>query len=271
MSARLRSRQPLVALALAFAFACAIATLVAIPVTASALDLAPVPTILKPKPSALVTSTVKMTGRVGPLVTDLRVTGGTLTTFTILPADSEGATFTAEVSVRYGRTTIGLEAWDGSSWSEAATRTVWDLGTIPRDKRLVLVDKSDYMLYIVRFHSVIAAYPIAIGMRGTPTPTGTRYLARPSTSPNAVWGPFRMRLYKKVWVRVSYIVRVGGRNVRRWHRVLRKVATSYYIHGTNDPDSIGTPASHGCIRMWNKNLRVFKGLTYRYQLTIIRA
>jgi lipoprotein-anchoring transpeptidase ErfK/SrfK len=27
------------------------------------------------------------------------------------------------------------------------------------------------------------------------------------------------------------------------------LAPDFYIHGTNDPDSIGEAASHGCIRM----------------------
>jgi hypothetical protein len=80
-----------------------------------------------------------------------------------------------------------------------------------------------------------------------------------------------MRLYRKAWVRVAYRVRVGGRLVTRHHKVLKLVGTSYYIHGTNDPDSIGTPASHGCVRLWNRNLRVFRGLTYKYELTIIRS
>jgi hypothetical protein len=254
---------------LLLALACSVAAaLVAFPTAAPALT--PAPTITRPKPSAVVTSTVLVKGRVGILATDLRVTGATLTSFTIAPADSEGATFTAEVTVPEGTTVIGVEAWDGASWSEAATRTVWNLGSIPQDRRLVLVDKSDYMLYVLRFHMVIATYPIAIGMSGTPTPSGWRYLARPSKSPSAVWGPFRMRLFRKAWVRVTHYSLVDGRRVRHTHPVLKFVATSYYIHGTNDPDSIGTPASHGCIRMWNKDLRVFRGLTYRRMLTIIR-
>jgi lipoprotein-anchoring transpeptidase ErfK/SrfK len=135
----------------------------------------------------------------------------------------------------------------------------------------VLVDKSDYMLYVIRSGAVVASYPIAIGMRGTPTPTGTFYLARPSRSPNRVWGPFRMRLYRKAWVRVAYRVRIRGHLLRRYHRVLKLKSTSYYIHGTNDPDSIGTPASHGCVRMWNSRLQLFRGLTVKYQMTIIRS
>lgn len=265
MHARSRARRVLFPLLLAAAALFAVA-----PTAAIAQEAPAPPTIRSPKPSRVVTATLVVTGRVGPLVTEVRVTGALATTVTLLPADSEGATFSAQVRVRAGRTVLGVEAREGEAWSAPATRAVWNLGAIPQDKRLVLVDKSDFMLYVLRYHVVIARYPIAIGMRGTPTPSGTRYLARPSRSPNGVWGPFRMRLFRKVSVRVAYKVRVDGRLVTRHRTVKRLVGTSYYIHGTNDPDSIGTPASHGCIRMWNKDLRVFKGLTYRKMLTIIR-
>jgi hypothetical protein len=108
-------------------------------------------------------------------------------------------------------------------------------------------------------------------MRGTPTPTGTRYLGRPVHAPNSVWGPFRMRQYRRVLVKVAYHVTVNGHRVKRWHKVLKYKGTSYYIHGTNDPSSIGTPASHGCVRLWNSNLRVFRTLTVKYELTLIRS
>jgi lipoprotein-anchoring transpeptidase ErfK/SrfK len=52
--------------------------------------------------------------------------------------------------------------------------------------------------------------------------------------------------------------------------VVARTRTRYYIHGTSDPDSIGTQASHGCVRMFNSNLRTFRGLTIKHQMTIIR-
>lgn len=251
---------------------CAAAAIaIALPAPATAQEAPPPPAILSPRPSALVKSKFVITGRVAASVTGLSVGGASASTVTVLAADSEGATFTVEVAVTYGRHVIALSATsDGATWSQPATIAVWNLGAVKRDVRLVLVDKSDFMLYVIRWNAVVAAYPIAIGMRGTPTPTGTRYLARPSASPSSVWGPFRMRLYRKAWVRVAYRVRVSGRLRTRYRKVLKLVGTPYYIHGTNDRDSIGTPASHGCVRLWNKNLRVFRGLTYKCQLTILR-
>jgi len=174
------------------------------------------------------------------------------------------------VTAPYGRSDIQLTAGDGVTWSNATKLTVWQLGQVRVTPRLVLVDKSDFMLYVVRLGRVIASYPVATGMFGTPTPNGTFFLGRPVHAPSSVWGPFRMRLYRKVWVRKTYIVHVRGHHVRRSRLVRKKVGTSYYIHGTNDPDSIGTRASHGCVRMFNSQLRLLRSITYKYQTTVIR-
>ena len=238
---------------------------------AVAIELAlPAPSVISPRPSGLVASRFVLVGRVGPTVTEVRVTGANAATVAVSPADATGATFTVEVAVRYGRTVLELTAGDGARWSSPTRTTVWSLGRTPARARYVLVDKSDFMLYVVRSSSVVAAFPIATGMRGTPTPTGTFYLGSRVRSPNSVWGPFRMRLYRQRAVRVSYFVRVNGHRVRRWKTVVRRVAMAYYIHGTNAPDSIGTPASHGCVRMFNRDLRKFRPLVYRYEPTIIR-
>lgn len=71
-------------------------------------------------------------------------------------------------------------------------------------------------------------YPIAIGKPSTPTPTGTWQVVQKVLNPG---GPFGTR-----WMRLS--IQWGG----------------YGIHGTNNPDSIGMAVSHGCIRMYNKDV-----------------
>jgi lipoprotein-anchoring transpeptidase ErfK/SrfK len=247
-----------------------VAAILSLAVPAAAAAAPAPPAIATPRQSALVDSTFTIAGRVAADVTALRVSGAESATVLLGAADSEGATFTAEVTVAYGRNVLHVAASDGSTWSDATALTVWYLGQTTAGGTFVLVDKSDFMLYAIRDRVVAAAYPIAIGMRGTPTPTGKRYIGRPVHAPNRVWGPFRMRLYRKVPVRVAYRVWVGGRRVTRHRTVLKFVGTSYYIHGTNAPDSIGTPASHGCIRLWNSNLRVFKTLTHNYEFTLIR-
>lgn len=103
----------------------------------------------------------------------------------------------------------------------------------------IVIDKSDFRLYWVKDDVLINAYPIAIGKPRTPTPAamwriGAKYL----TDPAGIYGPRKMRLFRRV---------VNGDTVRY-------VYTRYNIHGTNQPWVIGTMASHGCIRMYNRDV-----------------
>ncbi len=142
------------------------------------------------------------------------------------------------IAVRYGRSVISVAL--ANAWgSKGSTKVpVYQLGkTLPSYWRFVLIDKSDFYLYYINGRCVVARYPIATGTPWAPTPTGTFRLWYPQPSPNAVWGIFRMNLQRKV---------SGG-----------FVRTQYYVHGTNDPSSIGTMASHGCVRMYNSDLRRF--------------
>lgn len=99
----------------------------------------------------------------------------------------------------------------------------------------IIVDKSDFKLYWVKNGVLVKSYPIAHGKPSTPTPSAIwRVGAKYYTDPGGVYGPRKMRLFKKVGSTYEY--------------------TRYGIHGTNEPWVIGTRASHGCIRMYNKDI-----------------
>ncbi|MDI6692782.1 MAG: cell wall-binding repeat-containing protein [Anaerosomatales bacterium] len=103
----------------------------------------------------------------------------------------------------------------------------------------IVVDKSDFRLYWVKNDVLVKAYPIAIGRPGMETPVAIWKIgAKYYTDPQSVYGPRKMRLFRRV---------VSGDSVRY-------VYTAYGIHGTNQPWVIGTKASHGCIRMYNKDV-----------------
>ena len=148
---------------------------------------------------------------------------------------TDGAAALPATWMRYGRSTVrlvGSNAWGAKS---SATVTVYQLGKgLPSYWRYVLIDKSDFYLYYINGRRVVARYPIATG-----TPVGAhadRHVPAvvPAASPSSVWGVIRMPLQRKVH---------GG-----------FVRTQYYVHGTNDPSSIGTMASHGCVRMYNRDV-----------------
>jgi len=99
----------------------------------------------------------------------------------------------------------------------------------------IVIDKSDFRLYLVNDDVLVKSYPIAIGRLGMETPTRLwKINAKYYTDPNGIYGPRKMRLYAQT----------GS----SW------VYTAYNIHGTNEPWVIGTKASHGCIRLRNEDI-----------------
>lgn len=101
------------------------------------------------------------------------------------------------------------------------------------------------------------SFPVAVGKSSTPSPIGEWRVSRKALN----WGSgFGTR-----WI---------GLNVP-WG--------IYGIHGTNKPSSIGTAASHGCIRMFNKDVellyrwvmpgtkvRIVKSLPYKTNPPLLR-
>jgi lipoprotein-anchoring transpeptidase ErfK/SrfK len=148
---------------------------------------------------------------------------------------AEGKYKLPKVPLAYGAN--GVRVFAVNAWGSVTTPTffrLYNLGDsgLLHVSRYVLVDKGDVELYVVDHNTLERCYPVAIGMFGTPTPTGLFVLGRAERGGGS-WGILRMPLYR----------RSGG----------GLYASSYYIHGTNDPDSIGTMASHGCVRMYNQD------------------
>ncbi|SDD41745.1 L,D-transpeptidase catalytic domain [Paenibacillus sp. UNCCL117] len=90
----------------------------------------------------------------------------------------------------------------------------------------IIVDLSDRKLHLLDGNRVVQSYPIGVGTMLTQTPVGEYTIINKAPNPG---GPFGV-----LWMGLS-----------RPH---------YGIHGTNQPSSIGTMASHGCIRMYNRDV-----------------
>lgn len=104
------------------------------------------------------------------------------------------------------------------------------LGQTPpaRGNRRINIDVEKKILTLSENNRIIRTYPVAVGRPQTPTPLGDWTITQKALNPG---GPFGTR-----WLRLS--VPWGG----------------YGIHGTNNPSSIGTAASHGCVRLLNENV-----------------
>ncbi len=101
----------------------------------------------------------------------------------------------------------------------------------------IVIDKSEFKLYWVRGGELKKVYPVAHGKVGWTTPNRIWRIDAKYYS-SGVFGPRKMRLFKQV----------------RTSRGYRYVYTAYGIHGTNQEWVIGTRASHGCIRMYNRDI-----------------
>jgi lipoprotein-anchoring transpeptidase ErfK/SrfK/putative cell wall-binding protein len=138
-----------------------------------------------------------------------------------------------EIPVSTKTVTIKVEAKSPDGKTTSGTRRLTSLGYAWKD--YIVIDKSDFRLYLVRNGVLVDTYPIAIGRDHMETPAAVwRIDAKYFTDPAGVYGPRKMRLFRRVGS--SYVF------------------TAYGIHGTNQPWVIGTKASHGCIRLYNHDI-----------------
>lgn len=110
----------------------------------------------------------------------------------------------------------------------------------PGPERRIVVSIPDRKLALIQNGQVVKIYSTAVGAPTSPTPSGTYIIAQ--LLPNPTWyGP------------EGKVVGPGKANPigTRWLGLSRK---GYGIHGTNNPRSIGHRASHGCVRMRNRDV-----------------
>ncbi|WP_186429393.1 L,D-transpeptidase [Clostridium sp. BSD9I1] len=90
----------------------------------------------------------------------------------------------------------------------------------------IVINTKNLTLTLYSGNNVVKTYPVAVGKPSTPTPLGNFKIVNKAVNPG---GPFGVR-----WMGLSI--------------------PHYGIHGTNNPASIGTRVSNGCIRMYNKDV-----------------
>lgn len=163
----------------------------------------------------------------------------------------ERAVLWAISGLRYGKHTVVVRTLGVPAESSLNTGTVTDIdafvvgGTVlfaPRPtpfkypwRTYIVVDKSQFRLYWVKNGMLRKYYPVAHGKEGWATPCRLwRIDAKYLTWPGSVYGPRKLRMFKQVGS--SYVF------------------SNYAIHGTSEEWVIGTRASHGCIRMYNRDV-----------------
>jgi lipoprotein-anchoring transpeptidase ErfK/SrfK len=105
--------------------------------------------------------------------------------------------------------------------------------------RQIIVSIPDRKLVVMQNGAVLREFPIAVGATVSPSPTGTFEIVN--------------RLSDPTYYHAGVVLPPGADNPLgpRWVGLSKK---GYGIHGTNAPGSIGKAASHGCIRLRNRDM-----------------
>jgi lipoprotein-anchoring transpeptidase ErfK/SrfK len=112
----------------------------------------------------------------------------------------------------------------------------------PSSTRRIIISIPDRKLALTEDGRLLRVYPVAVGARVSPSPTGEFKIVS--------------RIIDPTYYHPGIVIPPGRNNPlgTRWIGLDRK---GYGIHGTNEPRSIGKAASHGCIRMAKADLEQF--------------
>jgi lipoprotein-anchoring transpeptidase ErfK/SrfK len=105
--------------------------------------------------------------------------------------------------------------------------------------RSVVISIPDRKLAVLEGYVVTATFSVAVGTAVTPSPSGQFRIVSRVSNPT----------YYHPGVMIP-----GGKNSPVGTRWLGLSLKGYGIHGTNAPSSIGRAASHGCIRLRNRDI-----------------
>jgi len=112
--------------------------------------------------------------------------------------------------------------------------------------RRIVIDLSDRRLTLYEGEQVVTTYPVAVGRSGWRTPTGEFEVTQMVRDP-AWMNPFTQEV-------------IGGGNPRNplgrfWIGFWTDGDNWVGMHGTPNPESVGTEASHGCVRLYNEDIQ----------------
>ncbi|WP_232630585.1 L,D-transpeptidase [Methylobacterium sp. Leaf118] len=113
----------------------------------------------------------------------------------------------------------------------------------------VVVRTSERRLYLVNGDGTAIRYPVAVGKPGKQW-SGSTQIDGKYYQPD--WSPPAEVKRDKPWL--PNLIRGGSPGNPMGVAAMTLRGGEYAIHGTNRPNSIGTFASYGCIRMYNHDI-----------------
>jgi lipoprotein-anchoring transpeptidase ErfK/SrfK len=183
-----------------------------------------VPEMVKPSTGASVATPTK------PATSTAMPTPGKTVTTTATPASGKPVTTTAIPAIPSTPAKPAVAATSQPPTAELVTLT------------LKLKEKK---VYVYKDGKAIANYPVAIGKKGWETPTGEWYVMEKITNPG--WTSFKN----------GSVISPGKKNPlgERWIGFWTDGKDVIGFHGTPDTSSVGKAVSHGCVRMFDKDVK----------------
>lgn len=125
-------------------------------------------------------------------------------------------------------------------------------GMYPESVKEIVIDIPTRNLYLLENNEIMKTYPVAVGKSHTQTPLGTFYVMNKAVNP----------YYAKHNIKGGSPYNPLG---ERWIGF----KNHYGIHGNSNPDSIGTFASAGCVRMFERDVKeLYKNIVESASVTI---
>jgi hypothetical protein len=123
--------------------------------------------------------------------------------------------------------------------ANAQTSADRNAGVTHQPSRRMVVSIPDRKLALLEDGRLVKVYPVAVGAEVSPSPSGEFQIVQ--------------RLENPTYYRPGVVIGPGPDNPlgTRWMGLDLK---GFGIHGTNQPTSVGKNASHGCIRLRNRDI-----------------
>lgn len=112
----------------------------------------------------------------------------------------------------------------------------------------IIVNVAARRLYFYDHGKVVKSYPVAVGSTAFRTPLGNREMSQ------IIWNPWWLPP-DSGWAKGASPTPPGPNNPLG--PVKMDLGSAILFHGTNKPKSIGTAASHGCMRMNSNDAKEF--------------
>ena len=129
----------------------------------------------------------------------------------------------------------------------------------------IVIKTHDRKLYYILDNWTAYEFPIAVGKKAKDRFYGVFPITAKAKWPS--WRPTPSMLEKDPTL--PEVVK-GGRHNPLGARALYLGDSPFRIHGTNNPRSIGKFASHGCIRMYNKDIKELYKLVHKWDMVYVQ-